>query len=156
MLEITIPGGERLCLDHLVADFNGTLACDGLLLPGTGEALCRLADKLLIHVVTADTFGKAKEALVGVPCELVILPSGDQDVAKLRHIEALGASRCVCIGNGRNDRRMLAASALGIVVIQGEGAAVETLLAAKVVVPDIDAALGLLLNPMLLLATLRV
>ena len=156
MLEIVIPGAEILRLDHLVADFNGTLACDGTLLPGSADALCRLAEKLSIHVVTADTFGKAREALAGIPCELVILPSGDQDLAKLRHVEALGASRCVCIGNGRNDRRMLAAAGLGIAVMQGEGAAVETLLAARVAVPDIGAALGLLLNPARLMATLRV
>lgn len=156
MLEISIPGAETLRLEHLVADFNGTLACDGVLLPGAGEALCGLAEKLAIHVVTADTFGKAREALAGMHCELVILPEGGQDAAKLRYVEALGAIRCVCIGNGRNDRLMLAAAGLGITVVQREGAAVETLLAAKVVVPDIGAALGLLLNPARLVATLRV
>ena len=41
-------------------------------------------------------------------------------------------------------------------MIPGEGAAVETLLAAKVIVPDIGAALGLLLYPQRLVATLRV
>jgi len=155
MIEITLPGAESLRLDHLVADFNGTLACDGLLLPGTGEALCRLAETLSIHVVTAATFGRAREALAGIPCELVVLAESAQDAAKLHYVENLNASRCVCIGNGRNDRLMLAAPALGIAVIQGEGAAVATLLAAKVAVPDINTALGLLLNPQRLVATLR-
>lgn len=50
---------------------------------------------------------------------------------------------------------MVAAAALGIAIVQQEGAAVETLLAAKLVVPDIGAALGLLLNPTRLIATLR-
>lgn len=155
MLEIAIPGAETLRLDHLVADFNGTLACDGALLPGVGEALCRLAGKLATHVVTADTFGKARQALASIPCELVILPPGDQDSAKRRYVENLGAIRCTCIGNGRNDRLMLAAAGLGIAVVQGEGAALETLLAAKVAAPDIHAALGLLLHPGRLVATLR-
>ena len=155
MLEIAIPGGEILRLDHLVADFNGTMACDGVLSPGAAAAIGRLAEKLAIHVVTADTFGRAKEALAGIPCELAILPEGGQDVAKLRYVEDLGAGRCVCIGNGRNDRLMLAQAALGIAVIHPEGASVETLLAAKVVVSDINAALGLLLNPVRLIATLR-
>jgi soluble P-type ATPase len=155
MLEIAIPGRETLRLEHLVADFNGTLACDGALLPGTGEALVRLAGQLALHVVTADTFGKAREALVGVPCELAILPEGGQDSAKLRYVEAIGAARCVCLGNGRNDRMMLAAAGLGIAVMQQEGAAVGTLLAATVAVPDIGAALGLLLHPQRLVATLR-
>jgi len=155
MLEIAIPGGEILRLEHLVADFNGTMACDGVLLPGARDALCRVAEKLAIHIVTADTFGKAREALSGIPCKLAILPEGGQDSAKLRYVETLGAGKCVCIGNGRNDRLMLAQAALGIAVIHQEGTAVETLLAARVVVPDINAALGLLLNPMRLIATLR-
>ena len=155
MLEIAIPGGEILRLDYLVADFNGTMAYDGLPLPGAASALGRLAEKLAIHVVTADTFGNAREALSGIPCELTILPEASQDLAKLRYVENLGAGRCVCIGNGRNDRLMLAQAALGIALIQQEGAAVEALLAAKVVVPDINAALGLLLNPARLIATLR-
>ncbi len=51
MLEIFIPGAETLRLEYLVADFNGTLACDGVLLPGVGEALVRLAEKLAIHMM---------------------------------------------------------------------------------------------------------
>ena len=120
MLEIAIPGAETLRLDHLVADFNGTLAVDGELLPGAGEALRRLAESLALHVVTADTFGKDRDALAGIPCELAILTEGAQDSAKLSYIEALGAHRCVCLGNGRNDRMMLAAAGLGIAVMQGK------------------------------------
>lgn len=155
MLEVSIPGSDTLRLDYLVADFNGTIACDGVLLPGAREGLCRLAEKLSIHIVTADTFGSAKEALAGIPCELAVLAPGGQDSAKLRYVESLGAARCVCIGNGRNDRLMLARAALGIAVMQREGAAVETFLAARVAAPDISAALGLLLNPTRLVATLR-
>ena len=155
MLEVIIPGMETLRLKHLVADFNGTLAVDGALLPGVMEALSRLRTTLDIHVVTADTFGRARQSLAGVPCNLSILSAGGQNAAKLRYIEGLGAAQCVCIGNGRNDRLMLAAAGLGIAVMQAEGAAVTTLVSAKVAVPDIGAALGLLLNPERLVATLR-
>jgi soluble P-type ATPase len=155
MLEMTIPGAEALRLDYLVLDFNGTLACDGVLLAGVDEALHRLGQTLALHVVTADTFGTAREALAGIPCELAVLPPGRQDAAKRRHVERLGAARCACIGNGRNDRLMLAAAGLSIAVAQGEGAAVETVLAAQVVAPDIQTALGLLLHPERLVATLR-
>lgn len=156
MLEIAVPGAPPLRFAHLVADFNGTLAVDGILIAGVPEALRTLSAALDIHVVTADTFGRVREALAGVPCALTILPAGDQDAAKLRYLERLGAADCVCIGNGRNDRLMVAAAGLGIAVIQGEGAAVETLNAARVAVPDIGVALGLLLNPARLVATLRV
>ncbi len=156
MLEIAIPGGDILRLDHLVADFNGTLACDGALIPGVADAIWRLAELLDLHVVTADTFGHAREALAGLPCELAVLHGEAQDVAKLRYVERLGATRCVCIGNGRNDRLMLAAAALGIVVMQCEGSSVESMLAASMAAPDIVTALDLLLNPLRLVATLRV
>lgn len=155
MLEIAIPGADVLRLDHLVADFNGTLAADGVLLPGVADAIGRLAGSLDLHVVTADTHGSARAALAGLPCELVILPDGGQDIAKRRQVESLVAARCVALGNGRNDRLMLAAAGLGIAVIEAEGAAVETLLAARVVAPSVSAALGLLLNPARLVATLR-
>jgi soluble P-type ATPase len=155
MLEIAIPGGDTLHLDYLVADYNGTLACDGTLLPGVAEDLRRLAECLAIHVVTADTFGCAREALAALPCQLAVLPADRQDLAKRQYVHDLGVNRCACLGNGRNDRLMLRAAALGIAVMQGEGVAVETLLAADVAVPDIRVALGLLLNPTRLVATLR-
>ena len=135
MLEISIPGFGDLCLEHLVLDYNGTLACDGEIIAGVAEALNRLADELRIHVLTADTFGKARAGVEGLPGELEILARDDQDVGKLDYVNRLGAERAVCIGNGRNDWLMVKAAALGIALIQEEGAASETLAAADVVCP---------------------
>jgi soluble P-type ATPase len=50
---------------------------------------------------------------------------------------------------------MVKEAALGIAVIEKEGAAVETLLAADIVCGNILDALELLLNPKRLIATLR-
>ncbi len=61
----------------------------------------------------------------------------------------------MAIGNGRNDRLMLAAAALGIVIIGEEGAAVQTVLASRVACHDILSALDLLRQPQRLVATLR-
>ena len=155
MIEIAIPGYRVLQLDHLVLDYNGTLACDGDLLPGVKSRLEDLSKRLQLHVLTADTFGKARTALTGMPCELSVLSGERQDVDKFFYIEKLGASRVAAIGNGRNDRLMLKAAALGIAVIQNEGAAVETLIEADVVTPDIVVALELLQHPLRLVATLR-
>lgn len=155
MIEISIPGYRTLQLDHLVLDYNGTLAVDGHLLAGVAEMLAHLSTRLQIHVLTADTFGQAQQALAGAPCRISILPPGEQDVGKLNYVEQLGPARTVCIGNGRNDRLMLQEAALGIAVLQTEGAAVQTLLAADVVAPNIVAALELLANPLRLVATLR-
>ena len=155
MIEVEIPGQETLQIEHVVLDYNGTMAVDGELIAGIVEALVWLADRLETHVVTADTFGKARSRLQGVPCKLTILAPGDQSQAKCDYVQQLGAERTVCIGNGRNDRMMLKEAALGMVVVQREGAAVETVLAADVVCPSIVDALDLLLNPLRLKATLR-
>jgi len=90
-----------------------------------------------------------------VPCKLSVLPVEAQDVGKLQYVKRLGSPRCVCIGNGRNDRLMLAEAGLGIAVVLEEGAAGETLQAADVVCTSIGSALGLLTNPLRLVATLR-
>jgi soluble P-type ATPase len=155
MLEIAIPGFKMLILEHLVLDYNGTMARDGELLDGIRERLVALADQLQIHVVTADTFGKAGAQLHGIPCDLTILPVENQDQCKLAYVQQLGAERTVCIGNGRNDHSMLRASGLGIAVMQAEGAAGQAMLAADVLVSDILAALDLLTHPLRLVATLR-
>jgi len=155
MLAIDIPGATRLRLEHLVLDFNGTMACDGVLLEGVPPLLAAVSEHLRISVVTGDTFGRAAEALAGLPCTLTTLRVSDQAAAKLEFMQRLGPSRTACIGNGRNDRLMLGTAALGIVVVQSEGASVEALHAAKVVAPNIHDALRLLLNPVRLVATLR-
>jgi soluble P-type ATPase len=155
MIEIPIPGYKILRLEHLVLDHNGTLAVDGLLVDGVAQRLHKLSESLSIHVVTADTFGKARMQLTGVPCELTVLKEGAQDAAKQKFVRQLGAEGTVCMGNGRNDRLMLQEAALGIAVILKEGAAVQTLAEADVVCTSITAALDLLLNPLRLTATLR-
>ena len=76
-------------------------------------------------------------------------------MGKLKYVEQLGPDVTVSIGNGRNDRLMLEAAALGIAVVQEEGAAVQAVTAAVVVAPNILAALDLLLHPLRLVATLR-
>ncbi len=155
MLAIQIPGYGALTLEHLVLDYNGTLAVDGELLPGVKDALNTLSAQLAIHVVTADTFGKAAAGLDGVNCRLTVLEKGCQDQAKVSFVNRLGADRTVSIGNGRNDALMLAASALGVAVILAEGASTVSLNAADIVCADIVSALELLMHPLRLTATLR-
>jgi soluble P-type ATPase len=61
----------------------------------------------------------------------------------------------VAIGNGRNDWLMLREAALGIAVIQREGAASKAIRSADIVMTDIHAAFELLLKSQRLIATLR-
>ena len=155
MLELSVPGFKELRLAHLVLDYNGTLACDGRPFEGVQERVAGLSENLVIHVLTADTFGTVKDQMGPWPCQVAVIPRGREAEAKLSYVRSLGAGQTVAVGNGRNDGLMLKEVALGIAVIQTEGAAVEALLAAEVVVPGIIDALDLLLNPQRLTATLR-
>jgi soluble P-type ATPase len=157
MINVSIPGRGELQLDHLVLDYNGTLAIDGELIPGVADRLISLGEHLKIYVVTADTFGTVKATLAELNCEIAILPTTQpQDEAKGMFVEKLNKVRTAAIGNGRNDRLMVETAALGIVVIQREGAARDAILAADIVTTDILSALDLLANPLRLAATLRI
>ena len=154
-MEIVVPGFADLHLEHIVLDYNGTLALDGCLLEGVADRLRAIAVHMQVHIITADTFGRVQAAMADLPCRVSILPPGAQDVSKLNYIQQLNPERVVCIGNGRNDWLMLQAAALGIAVLQTEGVAAQTIAAADVVAPNILAAFDLLLNPLRLVATLR-
>ena len=155
MIEIQIPGFKHLRLDHLVLDYNGTLALDGTLLPGVRDLLTELSGALKIHVITADTFGLASSQLDGLPVTLTIAPLENQADTKLEFVNTLGAEGVAAIGNGRNDRKMLKAAALGVAVLQKEGGAVEALASADLATTSVTDALALLQNPKRLIATLR-
>jgi soluble P-type ATPase len=155
MISIDIPGFGPLEFHHLVLDYNGTLAVDGALVEGVTPALERLSRDVTIHVLTADTFGRAAEILTGLPVRLVLMGPEHQEKAKLDYVRRLGPGKTVCVGNGRNDRLMLKEAVLGMAVLLAEGAASEAVAAADVVCPGIVAALELLLHPLRLTATLR-
>lgn len=155
MIEVDIPGRGVVRLRHLVLDVNGTIARDGILLPGVVTALEELRGVLSVVAVTADTHGTARvlEAATGVQVR-AIRPGGEAE-QKLRLVEDLGADEVVAIGNGANDAGMLQAAALGVCVIGPEGAATQAVLASDVVVTSIVDALDLLRASRRLLATLR-
>jgi P-type E1-E2 ATPase len=155
MIEIKIPGYATYRLRHIVLDVNGTIAKDGHLLEGVRELFAELSSGLEIHLITADTHGNQEELDRILGLTAARIPVRDQAKAKLDYVEQLGKDEVVAIGNGANDAAMLEHAALGIVVLGPEGSAVEALMKAKVVVPDIGTALELLLHPKRLIATLR-
>ncbi len=155
MIEIDIPGIKKISAEHLVLDYNGTVAVDGHLISGVADLLNLISSALEVHVITADTFGKAAAEIAGVKCTFDIIGTGDQQKQKADFIATLGPEKVIAIGNGYNDAAMLSDAALGIAVIQKEGASVKTVAAADIAVTSIKDALELLLNPLRIAATLR-
>lgn len=155
MFEVDIPGFGLVQLEHLVSDFTGTLSVDGKLLSGVNNQLNRIAKFMKIHILTADTFGKARAQLKGVNGEIHILEGKNHDIQKENYVKKLGARTVVALGNGNNDRRMLKAAKVGIAVSEGEGCSVDAIMAANIHVRSARDGLGLLLSPKRCKATLR-
>jgi P-type E1-E2 ATPase len=155
MISVEIPGSTNLRLLHLVLDYNGTLAQDGDLLDGVAAMIKELSSHLQLYVITADTHGTVAEKLAGLPCSLHIIGSREQDRQKDVFVRSLGAQGVAAIGNGRNDSLMLKTAALGIALVQGEGASLEAILQADIICNNILNAFSLLLKPDRLKATLR-
>lgn len=155
MIEINIPGRGLLRLEHLVTDVNGTLAIDGQLIAGVAKQISALGDRLTIHMLTADTHGR--QALIDQQLNLtaIRIQPGNESEQKAEYVRKLGTDSVVAIGQGANDAHMLKEAALGICVMSQEGIAVETLLSADLVMPNITAALELLDRPLRIIASLR-
>lgn len=155
MIEFDIPGRRPIRLEHLVCDLNGTLVVDGELVPGVKERLKALQDRLLIHILSADTHGRAAETARSLDLPVALLMPGREGEQKEAFIRKRGALRTAAIGQGANDARMLKAARVGICVASPEGTAMTCLAAADILVPDILSAFDLLDKPKRLIATLR-
>ena len=155
MFELDIPGFGFVRLEHLVSDFTGTLSVDGKLLPGVKERLNEISKILTVHVLTADTFGKARAELEGINCEVHILTGKSHDVQKEEFVRKLDAEKIIALGNGNNDRKMLKAAKIGIAVCLEEGCSKDAIFSSDIIVKAAVDAFDLLLYPKRLKATLR-
>jgi len=155
MIELNIPGRGTLRLEHLVCDVSGTLAVDGQLPEGLPRLIRSLRDRLTIHLITADTHGRQLLIDQQLGLQAVRLQPGDEASQKAEYVRGLGSGSVIALGQGANDAAMLESARIGLCVLSKEGTAIEALLAADLVVPDIYAALELIENPRRLVATLR-
>jgi soluble P-type ATPase len=152
MIRIDIPQWGSIELQYAVFDVNGTLAVDGLPIPGVVDQLKTLTESLSLPAVTAGTHGNLVELerVLGLP--LQIIGSGEE---KRRYVEQLGPESVIAFGNGRNDVGMLRIAAIGVAILAGEGVAIGALQAADVLAPGPVEAIDLVLHPKRLVATLR-
>lgn len=152
MLKIEIPQRGTLELLHAVFDINGTLAVNGLPVPGTIDHLQQLSLSLSIHLLTAGTHGNLDTLRSIFSFPLRQIETGED---KVRFVQELGPASVVAFGNGANDAGMLRLAALGIAVLGEEGVALTALQAADVLAHGPISAINLLLQPKRLIATLR-
>ncbi len=152
MIRIDIPNRGTIELQHAVFDINGTLAVDGIPIPGVTDCLRSLADLLSIHLLTAGTHGNLAvlEQTLGYP--LHIIQNGEEKAA---FVQQLGPESVIAFGNGANDIAMLRLAAIGVAVLANEGMTIGVLQAADVLTTSPVDAIHLVLHPKRLIATLR-
>ncbi len=154
-MKIDIPGYLTLDLKYLILDYNGTIALDGSIPDSVKERLRTLSNDLEIYILTADTHGTAAQMCEGLPLVIKTFPTNDAMNEKLAIINSLDSSKCIAIGNGRNDLLMCREAGLSIAVIGKEGTYGKLLSQVHICVTSIEDALDLFLKPKRLIATLR-
>ncbi len=154
MIPIDIPGRFTLRIEHLVLDYNGTVAEDGSLTAGVEERLMKLKELVSVHILTADTYGTVRAQCKHLGVNIETFESGAAAECKAEIIRTL-KENTMCIGNGYNDVPMLDEADLSVCVIGKEGAFAELLSHADIVTLNIIDALDLLTHPDRIRATLR-
>lgn len=89
-MKIEIPGYRTLEIEHLLLDYNGTIAEDGVIRRSVRDLLLLLSGRLDLHVLTADTHGTAKSECEGIPLHLDTFPTSDAASRKLAKLQELG------------------------------------------------------------------
>ncbi|MFJ7737684.1 HAD family hydrolase [Lysinibacillus sp. NPDC097287] len=155
-MEINIPGRGIIKIKNLLLDYNGTIACDGKVIPSVKEKIEAIHKKgIRVHLVTADTHGTARNQCANMPIEIQVFDNSNAAENKRDIVDKLGAEQCICIGNGFNDGQMFVACSISIIVIGDEGCSAKSLMKADIVCKNIEDAFDLILKPSRIIATLR-
>ncbi len=155
MIELNIPGRGDISIKNVVFDVNGTIAVDGLVTDGIKEKLAQLEKKVSIYLLTADTYGTIESEMgkSGIRIHRVTPP--EEAKKKDDFITKIGEQQTIAVGNGENDKLMLKRAAVGICVIDREGASAEAVRNADIVVYGQESVFDLLNHPERIIATLR-
>ena len=148
MIAIQRPGQPPLEADFLLIGFEGTLATDRRVHPKAKDKINLLSKRLKIYVLTTSERAVVEGALRRVKAELVFMTEGGASEAKLGLLRQLGKERAVALGNGLSDVSILEESALGICVLNREGATTEAVAGADLVMLNVLDALDFLLKPL--------
>ena len=154
MIQIEIPGRETLQIRHVVLDYNGTIAVDGVLLESVKERVAKLKEQVPVYVLTADTYGTVRAQCESLGVEVMTFPRSGAAACKEEIVRGLGGG-VACFGNGYNDIQMFDLADLAVAVLEGEGMCAALLSHADVLVHSIADGLDLLLKTDRLRADLR-
>ena len=155
MIKIEVPGMDTpIVIEHLVLDYNGTIACDGKLIEGVADRIIALSEKLKVYILTADTYGTVRKQCEGLGAEIRTFAHAGAAVCKEEIVTELGEHVCA-VGNGYNDIQMMDKADFSICVIDTEGACSKLINHSDIIVNSSLDALDLLLKTDRVRADLR-
>ena len=132
---IDIPGFGRRAIHTIISDYTGTLSCYGKLVPGARSCLRRLLSLVNLEIITADSYGTARQQLKGITVPNM-MTERRQDIEKRNFAKRFALKNVAAFGNGNNDRLLLCAvkrsGGLAIAVDNGEGCALDALKCARI------------------------
>lgn len=152
-MKYTIPGQDPFEINTLILDLNGTLSVGGFVLEGVKQRLNAVKDLGFSTIFfTGNTRNDADQLAeeLNIDWRLAKTAEDKKDLAM-----KIGADTCASIGNGLIDLELTKVVRLGIVTLQAEGVHVQTMLAADIIIPTINDALDLFIDPNRLTATMR-
>lgn len=154
-MNIEIPGREVINIKNIIFDYNGTLAVDGLIKETIKEDLKKLSKEYNVYVLTADTYGSAKEQCEMLGIKLKTFPKENAGLSKDEILKSLGENETICVGNGFNDVLMCKRSILSIGILDEEGISSSLITSVDIVAKGIESALKIIINKNRIIATLR-
>ena len=146
-------GVEEIELTNIILDLNGTLAVNGIIVDGVKERIQKLKQLgYEVYLFTGDQRGNAaaQAAKLGIKVKKAI--SSDEKEKLTKELET---EKTVSIGNARIDIGAFKPCALRIGTLQGEGIHTEILEHIDLLVPSVNNALDLLIDPNIFNATMR-
>jgi P-type E1-E2 ATPase len=155
MISVSVPGWGDLDIEYLVVDYNGTCAFGGKMKENVKDMLDKVSRYIKVFIITSDTYGNIDTEGNTIGFSIIKVGKEGSGAEKAKIIRELGPEKIVAIGNGSNDVQMLKEAALGIGVIGEEGCSKDILKEADFVVKNITDALGIILHPERIVATLR-
>ena len=152
-MKYSIPGQSNFEINTLILDLNGTLSVGGVIPEGVKERLDTVKNMgFNVLFFTGNTRNDADKLAseLSIGWKLAKTAEDKKDLAL-----EIGAETCASIGNGLIDLELTKVARLGIVTLQAEGVHIQTLLVADIVVPSVNDALDLFIDPNRLTATMR-
>ncbi len=153
-MKYQIPGVGEMEIKTIILDLNGTLSVHGKIVKGAKSRLAKL--KVLgfnLVLFSGDQRGNADSICKKLGIEFKMAKS---QLEKEAHFLQYDPETTAAIGNARIDNGKFKHAKLAIATLQAEGIHTGILQNVDIIVPSINDALDLFIDPAALIATMRI